>query len=133
MSAESSYSATAAMMWSMLQWGRGFDEPREGKSQIEDAPDVRRYASMGPRFDERGKPALALLLTMAYEASMGPRFDERGKAAMAVRVLRDMLASMGPRLISRGKENPNPTPSRKTRCFNGAAGFDGAAEARVPG
>ena len=37
------------------------------------------FASMGPRFDERGKPTFDRRFAGEIFASMGPRFDERGK------------------------------------------------------
>src|SRR5690606_19910465 len=55
------------------------------------------------------------------DASMGPRFDERGRRAGVDRAHGRVLASMGPRFDERGRRRDRGFPQGSSPGFNGAA------------
>ena len=62
------------------------------------------FASMGPRFENRGKQLANGQTPSNARASMGPRFENRGKHPGIPRPhLALPPASMGPRFENRGK------------------------------
>ncbi len=102
----------------MLQWGRG----SMTAERLTRFPAVTQllFASMGPRFNDRGKSDRRGEVPEADRASMGPRFNDRGKDKA------DRLWSLAVRLQwGRGSMTAESRrmrwPSQTISRFNGAA------------
>ncbi len=105
-----------------LQWGRSFSERRTNPPRPSPAPAIT--LQWGRSFSERRTLARLLNLRLHFLLQWGRSFSERRTIGLRGGGICDFAASMGP-LFFRAENLParRSTPSRRSRCFNGAALF----------